>query len=224
MEEYKQTDTEMSVAPATMAATVNKNVQAGLPKNMVPDPGWFDGDQSKFEDWWRGIRLFLKSNRVNRTDDRITAILACLRGGVAGIYAQKKLNELDEDNDTQNCDEFVKEIKTMFSDKSKAADTKWKIETFKQGKRNTADFIIEFKALAMKADTDELHTIFLLKKNIRHDIIKTILGYPPIVMSETLKEWKVTEEGDSQWILGSPMTTLKTGSRSASIATNTDIW
>ena len=54
----------------------------------------------------------------------------------------------------------------MFSDKSKAADTKWKIETFKQGKRNIVDFIIEFKALAMKADTDKLHTIFWLKKNV----------------------------------------------------------
>ena len=28
------------------------------------------------------------------------------------------------------------------------------------------DFIIEFEALAMKADTDELHAIFLLKKNV----------------------------------------------------------
>ena len=51
-----------------------------------------------------------------------------------GIYAQKKLNELDEDNNTQDWDDFIKEIKTMFSNKSKAADTKWKIETFKQGK------------------------------------------------------------------------------------------
>jgi len=55
---------------------------------MIPDPGWFDGDQTKFEDWWRGIRLFLKSNRVMETDNRITVILACLRRGVAGIYAQ----------------------------------------------------------------------------------------------------------------------------------------
>ena len=86
-EEYKQTDTEMSVAPATTAIAVNENIQAGLPKNMVPDPEWFDGDWSKFEDWWRGIRLFLKSNRVNGMDDRITAILARLRGGVVGIYA-----------------------------------------------------------------------------------------------------------------------------------------
>ena len=156
----------MSVAPAPAAAAVSENVQAGLPKNMVPDPGWFDGDQSKFEDWWRGIRLFLKSNRVNRTNDRITAILACLRGGVAEIYAQKKLDELNEDSNTQDWDDFVKELKTTFSDKSKVPDAEWKIETFKQGKRNTADFIIEFEALAIKADTDELHAIFLLKKNV----------------------------------------------------------
>jgi len=108
-----------------------------------------------------------------------------------GIYTQKKLDELDEELGTQDWNNFVKELKMTFSDKSKAADAKWKIETFKQGKRNTANFIIKFEALAMKADTDKLHAIFLLKKNIQHNIIKTILGYPPIAMPETLKEWKV---------------------------------
>ena len=83
-EEYEQTDTEMSVAHAIIAAAVSENVQAGLLKNMVPDPGWFNGNRSKFEDWWRGIRLFFKSNRVNGTDNRITVILARLRGGVVG--------------------------------------------------------------------------------------------------------------------------------------------
>ena len=182
---YEPMDTEMSTVPA---ATPAVNESAGMPKSIVLDPGWFDGDQTKFEDWWRGIRLFLKSNRVNGTDNRITAILAHLRGGVVEIYTQKKLNELDEENNTQDWDDFIKEIKTTFSEKSKAADAEWKIETFKQGKRNTVDFMIEFDALATKADTDELHAIFLLKKNVRQDIIKTILGYPPIVMPESLKE------------------------------------
>ena len=94
-----------------------------MPRSMVPDPGWFNGDWTKFEDWWRGIRLFLKSNRVNGTDNRITVILAHLREGVVGIYAQKKLDELDEDNDIQDWDDFMKELKTTFSDKTKAADT-----------------------------------------------------------------------------------------------------
>jgi len=46
---------------------------------VVATTGWFDGDQTKVEDWWRGMQLFLKRNRVMKTDDRITAILACLR-------------------------------------------------------------------------------------------------------------------------------------------------
>ena len=86
-DKYKQSTTEeISVAPAPAAVANSKNIQAGLPKNMVPDPGWFDSDQTKFEDWWRGIQLFLKSNRVFETDNRITAILARLREGVVGIY------------------------------------------------------------------------------------------------------------------------------------------
>jgi len=73
---------------------------------------------------------------------------------------------LDKELGIQDWEEFIKEIKTMFSNKIKAADTKWRIESFKQGKKNIADFIIEFKALAMKADTNELYAIFLLKKNV----------------------------------------------------------
>ena len=125
------------------------------------------------------------------TDDNITAILACLRRGIAGIYAQKKLNELDKELSIQDWEDFVKEIKMTFNNRTKAADAKQRIESFKQRKQNMADFIIEFEALAIKADIDELHTIFLLKKNMQQDIIKTILGYPPIAAPETLKEQKV---------------------------------
>ena len=78
----------MSVAPALAPMEVigQENSQAGLLKNIVPDPGWFDSDQMKFEDWWRRIHLFLKSNRVVAANKRITVVLARLRGGIAGIY------------------------------------------------------------------------------------------------------------------------------------------
>ena len=51
--------------------------------------------------------------------------------------------------------------------------------------------MIEFEVLVMKADIDKLHAIFLLKKNVRQDIIKIILGYLPIVTPEIFKEWNV---------------------------------
>ena len=37
----------MLTAPTTIPA-VNK--LAGMPRSMVLDPGWFDGDRTKFED------------------------------------------------------------------------------------------------------------------------------------------------------------------------------
>ena len=48
--------------------------------------------------------------------------------------------------------------------------------------------MIEFKALAIKAGTNKLHTIFLLKKNVQADIIKIILEYLPMAAPKTLKE------------------------------------
>jgi hypothetical protein len=39
------------------------------------------------------------------------------------------------------------------------------------------------------AKIDDKHTIFLLKRHVKHDIIKVILGYPPIAIPSELKEW-----------------------------------
>ena len=39
----------MSAAPAP--ATINENIQAVMPKSMVLNSGWFDRDQTKFENW-----------------------------------------------------------------------------------------------------------------------------------------------------------------------------
>ena len=74
---------------------------------MIPDPGWFDSDRMKFKDWWREIRLFLKSNRVMETDNKTTAILACLREDIVSIYVQRKLDELNKETRTQDWKDFV---------------------------------------------------------------------------------------------------------------------
>jgi len=41
---YEQMDTEMLVVPAPVSAAISENIQTRIPKNMVPDPEWFDGD------------------------------------------------------------------------------------------------------------------------------------------------------------------------------------
>jgi len=44
----EQSDEAISVAPVPV--TMNTNKQAFMPKNMVPDPGWFNGNKMKFKD------------------------------------------------------------------------------------------------------------------------------------------------------------------------------
>jgi len=78
---------------------------------------------------------------------------------------QKKINQIEDNNNTQDWDKFVKEFKTVFSNKSKVVDAKWKMKTFIQEKKHIVDFMIEFKALVMKTETNDVHTIFIKEKH-----------------------------------------------------------
>ena len=68
--------------------------------------------------------MFLKSNRVMETDNRIIVILTHLKGSITEIYVQKKLDELDEEIGIQDWNDFIKEIKSTFSNKTKIANAK----------------------------------------------------------------------------------------------------
>jgi len=69
------------------------------------------------------------------------------------------------------------------------ADAKWRIKIFTQGKKHITDFLIEFMALASKAQTDDQHAIFLLKKNINREIIRAIIAYLPAQAPKSLEQW-----------------------------------
>ena len=81
-----------------------------MPKSIVPDLEQFNGNRMKFKDQWRRIRLFFKSNRVTEMDNRMITILAQLRENIVDIYTKKKLDQLEEETDTQDWNEFVRKL------------------------------------------------------------------------------------------------------------------
>jgi len=161
-------------------------------KSTVPEPGWFNGNRRGSEDWWRAMRLYLKANRITGAEDKVTAVLSRFHEGTAGAFAQQKLNEIEEQDDTPSWDAFEAEIKLIYQDKTREANAEWHIKTFTQGQKHIADFLIKFMALVAKAQTDNQHAIFLLKKNVNKDIIRAILAYPPKKAPQMLEQWKVT--------------------------------
>jgi len=166
-------------------------METGEHKSTVPEPGWFNGNRKGFEDWWRAMRLYLKANRITEAKDKVTVVLSKFRGGTAGAFAQQKLDEIEEQDDTPSWDAFEAEIKLIYQDKTREADAEWRIKTFTQGQKHIADFLIEFMALVAKVQTDDQHAIFLLKKNVNREIIRAILAYPPKEAPQMLEQWKV---------------------------------
>jgi len=80
---------------------------------------------------------------------------------------------------TPSWDTFEAELQLVYSNKMKETGTEWHIKTFTQGKKHITDFLIEFMALTSKAQTNDQHTIFLLKKNINREMIRAIMAYSP---------------------------------------------
>jgi len=70
----------------------------------------------------------------------------------------------------------------------KEADAEWHIKTFTQDRKYIADFLIEFMALASKAQIDDQHAIFLPKKNINQEIIRAIMAYLPTQALKSLEQ------------------------------------
>ena len=79
----------------------------------------------------------------------------------------------------------------VYNDKMKETDVKQYIKTFTQGKKYIADFLIKFMVLASKAQTNNQHAIFLLKKNINREIIRAIIAYPLTQVPKSLEQQKV---------------------------------
>jgi hypothetical protein len=103
--ESDETDNEMSANQGTgqapeSQALVQTNGQMG--KSLVPDPGFFDGERKKFSDWWRGMKLFLKFNKVDSPDMKITATISRMRGGTAGNFATHWMDKVANTDDTMD--------------------------------------------------------------------------------------------------------------------------
>jgi hypothetical protein len=156
---------------------------------LIGDPGTFTGKRTEFADWWRIMQIHLKYNRVSNPDDKITIVTWKITGGVAGFHAQHWQDKLISTDDTADWEEFRKEIEAMFSLGDRTEIARDQIEDFKQGGQHINDFIIKFGVLRETSKIDKQHAIFLLKRHVKHDIIKIILGYPPVAIPTDLKEW-----------------------------------
>jgi hypothetical protein len=181
--ESKGKNTQQQAITASITETTNPNAR------LIGDPGIFSGKRSKFANWWRIMQLHLKFNNVKNPDNKIAIITSKMKGGVAGFFAQKWENTLINNDDTANWDKFKSELTSSFSLGDTTEIAQIQIEEFKQGNQHINNFIIKFGVLRETSKIDKTHAIFLLKRHVKSDIIKIIMGYPPVTIPSILDDW-----------------------------------
>jgi len=107
----------------TQTAPETPVMETGGHKSMVLEPEWFNRNRKEFEDWWRAMKLYLRANRITGAEDKVMAVLSRFRKGTAGAFFQQKLNEINKQDDTLLWDAFEIEIKLVYQDKTREADT-----------------------------------------------------------------------------------------------------
>ena len=71
------------------------------------------------------MKLYLRANKVTDADEKIIVVLGRFQGGTAGVFAQQKLNKIDEGDNTLSWDAFEAELQLVYSNKTKEANTEW---------------------------------------------------------------------------------------------------
>ncbi|EKM74642.1 hypothetical protein AGABI1DRAFT_95503 [Agaricus bisporus var. burnettii JB137-S8] len=134
-------------------AAVTVNAQTDALKSLIPNPKDFGGNREQFSEWWRSMTLFLKYNKVMDTDQKIIAAIIRLKGPVpscsAEIWTEKIASSI-----TYTWDSFEEELKTSFGKGNEKDIAEERIESLKQGHRNTMDFLVEFTALETQSEEE----------------------------------------------------------------------
>jgi hypothetical protein len=148
---------------------------------LVPEPLIFDGTASKFDEWWMSIEIYFSIHTAKFTDDKVRslAILACMKGGSAGLWAKLAVEtRLDNPAATWfTLKELKEQLVTAFRDHTTEQKARDKLEYLHQGEKHSIDsFFVVFDTLAAQCKvTADQQLIYLLERAILDKYIHQIV-------------------------------------------------
>jgi hypothetical protein len=148
---------------------------------LVPEPSFFDGTASKFDEWMLSIEIYFTVHAAKFADDRTRslAILSCMRGGSAGSWARLAI-ETRITNPAATwftLPELKEQLTAAFRDHTTKQKARDRLEYLRQGERQSIDsFFVTFDTLAVECGvTSDQQLIYLLDRAILDKYIHQIV-------------------------------------------------
>ena len=149
--------------PSPGATPASRKVEA------FADPGVFEGEINKFEDWWQKMRTWLMINETTipkESWDATAAVLSRMKGPRAGTFATQRLAKGRD----YTWDRLVRDIQQQFRPAAKPDWALAKLWGLKQGGMRIDDFVDQFQKLALEAGIADTHATNILEQNLDPDI------------------------------------------------------
>jgi hypothetical protein len=148
---------------------------------LVPEPLFFDGTASKFDEWMLSIEIYFTVHAAKFADDQVCslAILSCMRGGAAGLWA-KLVVETRLNNPAATwftLPELKEQLVAAFRDHTTKQKARDRLEYLRQGERQSIDlFFVAFDTLAAECKvTADQQLIYLLERAVLRKYIQQII-------------------------------------------------
>lgn len=159
---------------------------------VIADPGSYEGEKAKFQEWWTKIQVWVKANwsAFDSDFELASAIWSRMKGPTAGRYAETRMSECLNSSIWPTWDLLKREIENLFQPATELDWAKNTISKFKQGSMRIEDYTTKWASLARQAHISDEHGIFLLEANTAPEIIKTLYtnGLRKSTTQETLAE------------------------------------
>src|SRR5580693_799586 len=148
---------------------------------LVPEPLFFDGTASKFDEWMLSIEVYFTVHATKFADDQVRslAILSRMRGGAAGLWAKLAI-ETRIGNPAATwftLAELKEQLVAAFRDHTTKQKARDKLEYLRQGEKQSIDsFFVTFDTLAVECDvTNNQQLIYLLERAVLRKYIHQII-------------------------------------------------
>lgn len=148
-------------------------------QSLVARPSDFDSKDYKL--FRRQYAIYIMANRDSFVTDeeKILFILSCMKGGLAGQWAENEHEKIIEDGYiSSSFREFEERLQGTFSDPNKERNAQHQLSTTRQGFNESAEeffqkFELNRRAAGYSTGHDS-YLIELLERNLKRDIVKTI--------------------------------------------------
>jgi hypothetical protein len=154
-------------------------------------PDRFDGTRSQANTFLRQVALYAQGRPHEFRDDqdRIHFALSYMKGGTAGAWADRILEE--EANSLlpffATWTDFAQAFRLSFSDADSGATARMKIATLAQGTHTADEYILEFRELAARTGYNDVAHIDFFQRGLHRALLDKIYALPD--MPQLLDQW-----------------------------------